>query len=315
MADAAELLPLLDALAAAPSLAAWRGWRLRPVGGGSNNRLIRASGPAELAIKWAIRDERDRAGREFAALGLVRGLDLAPAPVLLERERYAQPVVVQSWLPGRPAAAPPAADAEWAALMAHYLAIHRLRPADAGAPLPAAVLTMRSPAEAVARAEEQLALVPPAGRSPALREIFAALRRQPWADWAPPPPAWCRNDPNPPNFIPAPGRWRSVDWEYSGWGDGAFEIADLLAHPAYAAVPAARRAWLIASYAAESGDAQAPERIRVYGAAMAVWWVARTARMLHGGDTRRLAALPADWLARAGDQHAAYLKRARAALA
>ncbi|HEY1013700.1 MAG TPA: phosphotransferase, partial [Herpetosiphonaceae bacterium] len=175
--------------------------------------------------------------------------------------------------------------------------------------------TMRSPAEAVARAEQQLALVPPAGRSPALLELFGALRCQPWADWAPPPPAWCRNDPNPPNFIPAAGRWRSVDWEYSGWGDGAFEIADLLAHPAYAAVPAARRAWLIAAYAAATGDPQAPERIHVYFAAMLVWWVARTARVLHGSDTRRLAELPGDWLARAEAQHETYLKWARAALA
>ncbi|HEY1017088.1 MAG TPA: hypothetical protein VGE07_30520, partial [Herpetosiphonaceae bacterium] len=80
MIDSAELLALLDALAAAPGLESWRGWRLRPVGGGRNNRLVRASGPVELAIKWAVRDERDRAGREFAALGLLRGLDLAPAP-------------------------------------------------------------------------------------------------------------------------------------------------------------------------------------------------------------------------------------------
>jgi hypothetical protein len=35
------------------------------------------------------------------------------------------------------------------------------------------------------------------------------------------------------------GAWASVDWENSGWGDAAFEIADMMTHPAYVTVPAA----------------------------------------------------------------------------
>jgi hypothetical protein len=95
-----ELLPLLDHLAATnPASDIWRNWQIRRVGGGANNLLHRATGAGhDLAIKWTIRDERDRAGREHAALTALRqaGLDIAPAPILLERERYPQPVVVQT---------------------------------------------------------------------------------------------------------------------------------------------------------------------------------------------------------------------------
>ncbi len=39
-------------------------------------------------------------------------------------------------------------------------------------------------------------------------------------------------DPNILNFVRLPHGWASVDWENSGWGDPAFELADLMAHPA-----------------------------------------------------------------------------------
>lgn len=50
----------------------WQDWRIRRIGGGMNGRLFRASGPAgDVAVKFAVRDERDRAGREWAALTML----------------------------------------------------------------------------------------------------------------------------------------------------------------------------------------------------------------------------------------------------
>ena len=42
----------------------WKGWWLEPFGGGRNNLLYRAtSSLGDLALKFTVRDSRDRAGR------------------------------------------------------------------------------------------------------------------------------------------------------------------------------------------------------------------------------------------------------------
>lgn len=318
------LFPLLDFLADAAPLDAmeWRGWRVGPVAGAGNNRLYRATaGDTDLAIKFTIPGERDRAGREYGALLALReaGLDLAPRPLLLERSRYAWPVVVQTWLEGEVVADPPAADDDWLALLRHYAAAHRLTPERTAVRLPDAVLTMRSAAEGLGRTGEQLARVPPEEQPAALRDLVARAERTTFPDWPAPPPALCRADPNPRNILRRPGSWASVDWENAGWGDPAFEIADLLAHPAYLAVSPARREWVIATYSdLRPADPGAATRIRAYYPLCLVWWVARLARTLYEvprGLDLRLVAPAADWEARARANYARYAERAKEALA
>ncbi|MBC8163464.1 MAG: hypothetical protein H7Z42_19825, partial [Roseiflexaceae bacterium] len=63
--------PLLARLDAAPPThpLCWQGWLVEPVAGGANNRVFRATrGILCFAKKQTIRDARDRAGREDAAL-------------------------------------------------------------------------------------------------------------------------------------------------------------------------------------------------------------------------------------------------------
>jgi thiamine kinase-like enzyme len=107
-----------------------------------------------------------------------------------------------------------------------------------------------------------------------------------------------------------------VDWENSGWGDPAFELADMITHPAYATVPAERWSWLVEAYCARSDDPDTATRVRVYHRLMLIWWAARLARMLYevprGGD-RRLAARPDDWQADIKAKYERYLELARAA--
>ncbi len=89
-----------------------------------------------------------------------------------------------------------------------------------------------------------------------------------------------------------------MDWENSGWGDPAFDIADLIAHPAYATVPEARWEWVITRYADLSGDATAVHRIRTYSRLLIVWWVARFARSVYElprGLDQRLAERTPGW--------------------
>ena len=92
----AELLPLLDHLAHVerPSEQQWRTWSIGQVHGGANNLLFRATrDDVDLAVKFTLRDARNRAGREFAALHALRQLvvAVAPEPVCLEQQRYTLP--------------------------------------------------------------------------------------------------------------------------------------------------------------------------------------------------------------------------------
>jgi hypothetical protein len=283
------------------------------VAGAGNNLLFRATSAAhDLAIKFTIRDERDRAGREYAALHALQraGLAIAPAPLWLDRDRYAQPVVVQGWLAGVVHGAPPADDGEWQNLLDHYLAIHSLTPVNIATPLPAAFLDLRSVQDALREIRRQIAFMPEPEQPAELRELVLHVEQARLPDWPAPRLALCRVDPNTLNFVRRPGAWASVDWENSGWSDPAYEIADLITHPAYISVPNERWEWLIDAYCARCSDPGAALRLRVYHRLRLVWWVARLARTIYevprGGD-RRLVERPAGWLADMREKYGRYL--------
>jgi hypothetical protein len=281
----------------------WGAWQITPITGGANNRLERAtSGDIDVAIKWTLRDERDRAGREYAALAALQslGLDLAPTPVLLDRTSYSLPVVVQTWLPGETRTAPPVTDAEWAKLLEHYAAVHQVTPARLTWQLPAAVLTADSVHAARTLVEWQLQQLPIEARPAVVQQLVRRLDAWEAPSWPSPLPTLLRTDPNIRNFVQRPTGWMSVDWENSGWGDPAFEIADLTTHAAYLDVEPARWAWVVQTYAVLRGEPSIATRITAYRVSLLVWWAARLARMLYEvprGRDVRLALRPMDWSA------------------
>jgi aminoglycoside phosphotransferase (APT) family kinase protein len=193
-------------------------------------------------VKFAIRDQRDRAGREYKALLALHQaqLPLAPKPVLLDQERYVQPVIVQTWLEGEVMTTPPASEVDWQSLVAHYVAIHTLKQDSGLVELPLAVLSAKSVKTAREIVEQQVAHLPKETQPASLQRLLRQFGRTQFPDWPEPPLVLCRVDPNPLNFIRRPGLWGSVDWENSGWGDPAFEIADLMTHPAYLDVSASQ---------------------------------------------------------------------------
>lgn len=318
-----RILPaLLDHLATTtPQVTTeWGGWTVAPIGGGANNLLYRVThGEEDLAVKFVIRDTRDRAGREYRMLMALQaaGFMLAPRPVLLERERFAQPVIVQTWLAGAVADEPPTDDDDWHALIGHLVALHGIDPASVTHSLPAAVLDMRSIEQGRGAIEGQLARIAPKEHPPAVGDLLARLDHQSLPTWDAPMVTLCKGDPNITNFIRHVGIWKSVDWEYSGWGDPAFEVADLLTHPKYLAVTDARREWVIETYCARRADDTLAPRIRAYMQLMLVWWVARFARLLYEvprGLDARLATPSTTWQAESEAQYEHYLGQARTAL-
>jgi thiamine kinase-like enzyme len=317
--DHETFAPLLDYLASAsgPLEGAWHGWRIARVAGAGNNLIYRAtSAEHDLAIKFTIRDSRDRAGREYAALLALHsaGLAIAPAPLWLARERYAQPVVVQTWLVGEVAAAPPASDLEWLRLLDHYITVHCVTPAAISISIQPAVLNMHSVADGLRQIRQQLAYMPEREQPAELRELVGQVERMAWPEWRLSPFTLCRVDPNTLNFVRRSGVWASVDWENSGWGDPAYEIADLMTHPTYATVPDERWDWLIGAYCERRGEPAAATRIRVYYELMLIWWAARLARMLYevprGGD-QRLSGRPEGWMEDARAKYQRYLMLAQ----
>jgi thiamine kinase-like enzyme len=86
---------------------------------------------------------------------------------------------------------------------------------------------------------------------------------------------WCHGDPNIRNILLASDGVRLVDWEYSGIGDPAGEIAGLLAHPFARSLGEERRQWVMEQYADLSGEADMLPRIHVQYALRLAWWCVR----------------------------------------
>jgi hypothetical protein len=132
--------------------------------------------------------------------------------------------------------------------------------------------------------------IPAGHRPPALARLVDKLEAERFPRWLIPPIALCRVDANLRNFVRRSDGWVSVDWENSGWGDPAFDLADLRLHPAYLGVSDERWAWVIEKYLELRRKPAARPRIAIYIRILAIWWVTRIARYLYelprGLDTR-----------------------------
>jgi aminoglycoside phosphotransferase (APT) family kinase protein len=307
--------PLLDYLASGDHQAdgQWQDWRIARITGGQNNLLHRASGPlGDLVIKFTMRDWRDRAGREYNALSALHqaGLAIAPKPVLLDRHRYAQPVVVQTWLEGEVSAVPPTTEAEWRRLLQHFAAIYTVTPKTTGVKLQVAVLNADSVASCKRIVRRELARIPRKARPAPLCALVHRFEKCRFPDCSDAPASLCRADNNILNVIRRPGLWASVDWEYSGWGSPAFEMANLITHPAYVDVPSSQWDRAIETYCEMVKDSSTAAHIRTYWKMLLIWWVARFARYLYEvprGLDKRLVTRPSDWQADVQAKYEHYL--------
>ncbi len=275
----------------------WQGWHIQKINGGLNNRVYHVTAldcptnglPNNLAIKFTIRDARDRAGREFDTLTLLKRLGLSIAPEALwldrhERQPALAPVIVQEWMAGIVQRDPPDTDAEWHKLLAHLRTIHAITPAsakDADIALKHAVLTFNHAQEGIDAVQWQAQRIPLSEQPSQMNDLIQCMTAIRWSTWPVPALSLCRADTNTLNFIRREADWASVDWEYSGWGDPAFELADLMCMPPYQDVPPARWEWVLTMYTQGNEDAWFTQRVQTYRKLLLVWWVARFARAMY----------------------------------
>ncbi len=309
-----DLEPLLDHLSGRPFFQPhyFHGWRVTPVSGGANNLIYRATDvTTDLAVKFTLRDARNRAEREYQALTALQrlGLHLAPAPVWLESDRYPHPVVVQEWLAGEVLTAPPQTDAAWERLLQLCNKVHSVTPEMTRRPIKAAVFGSSSPAEAKQLVFKQADLIPQPARPTELRVLLKTLASASTPD-VEAEHVLCHVDANVGNFIVRSGELYAVDWEGSGWSDPAFEMANLMTHPAYLSVSRSRWEWVVSTYTELSRADAVAERIGAYHPILVVFWVVRLARTLYEvprGLDERLVHRPDDWQEDAEKKYQHYL--------
>ena len=285
------------------------------VSGGGNNALYRVeAGGRFYACKLCVADERRRAAREYGALGLLRaaGLDIAPQPLWLDESCtiLPYPTVVYRWLPGEPLG-PSLTHGQLVAVLESVQQMHALRPCDYERfDLPAAWLQWFDFAPYLARLRDMLNQYGPWLRTTAsdgqdLRERLARLVERCAVTFATTPVdpgrgrfplGLCRADQNLANGIwGEDGRLRWVDWEYSGWGDPALDLAELRWHAALAGLDPAQHAWLRDHYRRPADDATFDERLVVWDRFVVTHWPFLVLRRLwseyNGPDRVRLSQL------------------------
>jgi len=291
--------------------------KVRRVYGGANNALYRVDADGQsYAVKLCAPDDRRRAAHEYAALRLLRraGLDIAPEGLLLDESCAVIPfpAVIYRWLPGTPPGKLTAI--HLAALGETYRAMHSLRASDfPDLDVPDAWFHWFDFAPYLAELRQFMDEYTPwlAGALPdgaALRDRLARL-----ADGCADtllasrvvvsrdsvPLRLCRVDPNLGNAIWCDdGKLRWIDWEYSGWGDPALDLADLRWHGALERLSEPRHAWLRMNYGRPANDPSFEERLALWDLLLATRWPFLVLRWMwsqaNGPDRVRLSRVEED---------------------
>ena len=251
----------------------WQGWQIRPIASG-NNLLFRARRAGDdWAMKFMIRDQRDRARREYEALTLIDdlGLPVGPRPIYVDRDRYPQAVVVQTWVDGTALETPPTDDSTWSQILQTYALVHQIQPADAARRGAASSIPDDLTVAAIRAFARDIPATPYAGALAGLSQALDQARLPSLGTSR----RWCHGDPNIRNVLVTAGGVRLVDWEYSGVGDPACEIAGLMAHPIARSASEERRLWIAEQYARLSGEPDMLPRIYAQYTLRLAWWCVR----------------------------------------
>lgn len=288
------------------------------VTGGFNNALYRVETNGQrYACKLCVADDCRRAAREYAALCLLQaaGLDIAPQPLWLDDSCTILPfpAVAYRWLPGEPISPSPTAQ-QLASLLDSFHHMHTIQPSDsedldvrdAWSHWFDFELCLTELRDFLAKYGSWLAATDLDGRGlhdrlaqlvDGCAEVVITADVNPGRESV--PLRLCRVDPNLVNTVwGGDDRLRWVDWEYSGWGDPALDLAELRWHAASVEMSEEQRAWLRDNYRRPAGDHAFEERLAVWDHLRATRWPFLILRWLwsehHGPDRVRLTQFVAD---------------------
>ncbi len=291
---------------------------VRRVAGGFNNALYRVETDGhQYACKLCVVDERRRATREFGALSLLHaaGLEIAPQPLWLDESCTIAPypAVAYRWLAGEPLGSSLSAP-QLAALLDSLQRLHTVQPGDfESSDIPDAVFHWFDFVPYLAELRDFFDEYGPwlAGTDSDGRGLYGRLAQlvdsctnailtsevNPGRESV--SLRLCRVDPNLANTVwGGDGRLRWVDWEYSGWGDPALELAELRWHAALVGLSEQQHIWLREGYPRPAGDDAFEERLAVWDRLLATRWPFLILRWLwseyHGPDRERLTRPAAD---------------------
>lgn len=290
---------------------------------GMNNSLFHVQVAGETyACKLCVADGRRRAYREWAALQQLwrADLPLAPRPVAYFPDGpLPVPAVVYGWVDGVPLTREPLTAHTLMELSNALWRIHRVPRAPAPELLPAFhqpprftdyLAEIRANTAQVQAWAERVNAKPPMlaqwaadlpALLPALVETLhlaeAAIHDARLADICP-AHSLIRVDGNLDNVLRgADGRLSFVDWEYSGLGDPAYELAELRWHPNAMHLPSVWWDTALATYPPPPGDGSFESRLTLFNRLLPIWWVGRNLLFLLEGAGQiaarpRLAPIP-----------------------
>lgn len=265
-------------------------WHIQLAARGMNGLVFHATHAdgRDYAVKVTRRDPRQRAIREFTALTTLHRTGIAPRPIACHPEIPDLPdssITVTEWLDAMPFDPPDTLTGH--RRIQHTLTVaHHIAPDATPTAIMPAALYVQHPVDLLEDLERRYAALP--HDYPHLRTLINRAEHFSPSHWDTPPrlgliqcEAW------PANALDTGEHLYLVDWENSGWGDPAFEIADMAAKPRFGSdLTEAEFQTLACDHAERLHDPTLPDRAMHYRRLMVIWWAIRLTTYRDAPDQR-----------------------------
>lgn len=251
-----------------------RAMRLRRLSGGQNNSLFALEqGGEALCLKLYRVDKRQRDQREWLALRWLSssGHHFAPRPVDYYADTSA-PAVVMEFIDGKWLGEQQLSRAQLDSLVKAHQQLYRVTPDCPDARFQPAIGSPRVMVPRVLAGEWD---ADPTDGDTLGQEAYGL-----WQAWRkgsdpalllePAPQVFSRGDPNLANCCWSHDRLRIVDFEYSGWSDRAFDLADLVEHVQSRGTPEEDWEWFVEQFGLSGREQQ---RFRAARRLSALFWL------------------------------------------
>jgi len=254
---------------------------------GTNHQVFKYEFSNKLyLLKIGSRNNYARLSKELLALIFMDTQDekLAPKPIAFFREKDNLSVLIAEWIQGKVYQEPPQQDSDWIQIVEHYFRIHSKTPSFHNLYVQSAYQNPCSKQKSKKFIENQLGKVPKEFWPNELISILKLWEEKTFINWSSPKVAFCRGDGNFTNLILTSKRIVSVDWEFSGWGDPYFDLASLLAHPAYVDCNLSKVQWAADYYNRLGKQKDFHQKFNDYLLTLFIYWAARYLNLLYNTD-------------------------------